>query len=325
MNSHAQKQETIIGQKGMSPQSFSIKKVSDLGECRKLWERFSPKKTIWEDWDVVSCFYSPAHHVPEFLAIMDGEGEVSGVLPFWKELAFNEYCFYGGYYLENMGFWFGAEDFPEIFEAIPPSTLLFDVNGKAAEQVIKLHPEYGKNFSHEDFRYFLNLKKIGYSLDNHLNSFSKKHRKNFLHDIRKLSELGCGVEWSGKLVNYEHFLKFNVERFGKDSNLADPLFASQTRDMLSLFEKRGKLFACSAVIDGRVVGVEYAVLHNGVYYLVNGGYDKEHPNVGKLLVNEQINNAIGQKADEVDAMAGDSGWKQLWNLEKEPYYEFKKN
>ena len=324
MNSHAQKQETIIGQKGIS-QSFSLKKVADLGECKRLWERFSPKKTIWEDWEVVSCFYSPEHQVPEFLAIMDEDGEVSGVLPFWKELDFNEYCFYGGYYLENMGFWFGAEDFPEIFEAMPLPTLLFDVNGKAAQQIMKRNPSYAKYFKNEDFRYFLNLKRIGYSLENHLKGFSKKHRKNFLHDIKKLGELGCEVEWSGKLVNYEHFLKYSAERFGEESNLADPLFASQTRDMLSLFEKRGRLFVCSALVDGRVVGTEYAVLHKGIYYLINGGYDKEYPNVGKLLVKEQIENAIRLKADEVDAMAGDSGWKLLWNLEKEPYYEFRKN
>ena len=47
-------------------------------------------------------------------------------------------------------------------------------------------------------------------------------------------------------------------------------------------------------------------------------------NVGKLLVLEQIKRADSEHCREIDFLVGDTGWKEFWNLDKEPVFTLDK-
>ncbi len=297
-----------------------IKIVKDIRECRILWEKFSPGNVIWDLWEVIFPFYDESLHEPYFIVIINKEGKEQGVLPLWMEKENKQYRFFGGGFPENRTFWFEGSLFSLVFDNIPPNTRIYEINKKIESLP---DPEFKQHFSKEEFHYFLNLERLGYSFDGYLKTFNGKHRESFRRDIRKLENLHYTLSWE-KTEHFDDLIIFNTARFGQDSDLADHRYAGSLFSFLSFLEKENMLYTLRVAINGKTEGVQFAAFYNGVYYLLHMGYNKEIKNLGKLLIAEQIKKAMELKAAEVDFLSGDTGWKELWNLEKEPYYTFVK-
>lgn len=297
--------------------------VKDITECEKLWVKFSPRHTLWDLWGVAVSFYYTNRFEPYFIKITKEDKEI-GLLPLWKDKEKNKFHFFAGTYLENKSFWFDVELFPKLLEYIPQNTILYDMNGESVKKIIDRFPEYSNYFIHEDFRYFLNLKNVDYNIENYLLRFNKKHRKNFLNDIKKINELNPQLIWESN-ENFDYLVKFNIERFGEESDFFnDPIFTNMVKTMMDYFHVNNMLKTLIIKFNGKIEGIEIAVYYDDIYYVINGGYNRNIPNLGKLIMFEHIKNAIKLKAKEIDFLVGDTGWKQLWNLEKDPYYNFKK-
>jgi CelD/BcsL family acetyltransferase involved in cellulose biosynthesis len=89
-------------------------------------------------------------------------------------------------------------------------------------------------------------------------------------------------------------------------------------------EKKEMLHTLLIEINGKIEGAELAVKYKDKYYVINGGYNPDYRNLGKLLIIEHIKKAIELKAKEIDFLIGDSGWKELWNLDTQECYTIKK-
>lgn len=286
--------------------------VRDISKCRELWEKFSENSQLWDLWEIAASSYTEKNQTPYFI-VLD-----SGLVPLWKDKD-NTYEYFGGAYPENRKLWFNLESFEKVFNAIPEKTWIFDINGKQAEEIVLKNPEYAKYFEKKDKRYFLNLAEINHSLEEYLKRFNKKHRKNLLNDLKKLDHLHA--KWGG-MEYFEYMVKFNVSRFGKESDFYDPEF---TETVMRFFEKMAdmNLLKFLAIMDrDQVVGVEAAAVYKNKYYVLNGGYDTKIKNLGKLIIFKHIMKAIEIKADEIDFLVGDTGWKELWNLDSEICYTF---
>lgn len=201
--------------------------------------------------------------------------------------------------------------------------IIYDINSKCGEEIIKKYPEYEKYFSETDYRYFLNIKQFNQDINKYLATFNKKHRKNFLNDMKKVDQYKCELIWEKK-ENFDTFVSFSVKRFGEESDFSDPQFVKEMHSFLSMLEEKKMIYTLTIKINGVVEGIEIAARYNNYYYVLNGSYNEEYKNLGKLLIFEHIKKAISMGADEVDFLVGDTGWKQLWNLEREICYTFRK-
>ena len=68
----------------------------------------------------------------------------------------------------------------------------------------------------------------------------------------------------------------------------------------------------------------FGAFYNKCYYVLGVGRNPKIKNLGKLLIAEQMKNAILHKCDEIDFLSTESNWKNLWNLESEQMYQFVK-
>jgi len=297
--------------------------VDNLPKCERLWKKFSPNKTIWEVWEPIYSLFLEGSHKPYFIVLKEGRKEI-GVLPLWYEVRTGDYTYFGEFMPEDIRFWFDEEYFGRVFEKIPKKTFIFDLNEESVKKAIEKNPELEKYFKFSDYHYFIDLEKVNYNLDDYFKTFNKKHRKNLLYDLKKLKEtLNYELVWD-KSSHFEEFVKFNVDRFKEESDFFDEVFVKQFKSFLEALDKMDVSRSVSIVVDGKTEGVEFGGFYNGIYYVFNGGYDTKIKNLGKLLILEHIKKAMSLKAKRIDFLSGNSGWKELWNCEKENYYGFKK-
>ncbi|MFH1770012.1 MAG: GNAT family N-acetyltransferase [archaeon] len=291
--------------------------VKDLQECKLLWNKYSPSDTIWNLWDTVTSFYDEKFYEPYFILFEDG------LIPLWYDKKFKKYYFFGGEFPENRTLWIDINKFEEVIEQLPENTTIFDLNGTFVESIIAKNENLRKYFPEEDIRYFLNLKNFDFKLEEYLKTFNKKHRKNFLYDIKKLQNLNYELIWEED-EHFEEFVNFSVERFGVDSDLSDKQFKKEMNTFVTALKNRKMLHTLTIKINEKVEGIELAALFNGHYYVLNGGYNRKIKNLGKLLIFEHIKKALELKAKEIDFLVGDTGWKKLWNFETDKCYSFRK-
>jgi hypothetical protein len=294
---------------------MEIEVISDLKECELLWNKFSSKRVLWDLWDIITCFHNNEREKPYFIVTKNDKNEVNGLLPICKDKD-NEVFFIGGGFMENRNIWINSEKLSEILQQMNGKILLSDMNLQSMDNIPDELKQFCKN---EGFRFHLNLKSINYDFSKHLSTFTLKHRKNLLYDLRKLKNNGCIVTWEAK-DNFDKAILFNKDRFGDESDYHDIEFVNEMKSLISLLDKKGLLHTCTITLNGNIEAIEYGAFYNNIYYVINGGYNRKIPNIGKLLIMEHINNAINLKADEIDFMSGEAGWKELWNFSKEPYY-----
>ncbi|MBW2971178.1 GNAT family N-acetyltransferase, partial [Candidatus Woesearchaeota archaeon] len=243
-------------------------------------------------------------------------------LPLWFDNEDGEFHFFGGDFPEDRYFWFDILLFPEVFKALPNNITLYDINEYSVQGVSSTFPDYQTNFICDESHYYVETS-VMKEMNDYLKSYGKKHRKNLMHDLKGLEKLGVKAEWH-RLANYEEFVHFNVERFGNESDFDDAVFVAQFKRMLECFNELKMLYTVTLLLDNNVVGVMYAAHYRDVYYVLNGGYNRNVKNLGKRMVWEHITKGIELGAAKVDFLSGDTGWKQLWNFEKRPYYRFEK-
>lgn len=296
--------------------------VENISLCKKLWYQFSPNTSIWDLWKTIFSFYDPKNFQPYFI-FLENEGR-KGLLPLWLSKESGRYFFFGGDLPENRKLWFPPKMFPDFFRVMPRRTVLYDINKSSTEDVIHLCPRYREYFAADEHRYYLDLEKIGYNLDTYFARFSAKHQRNLIYDTEKLIKNGVGLRWSTNSRFLDDVFRLNKERFAESSDFHDEKTLRQFRSFIKHLEQEGYLTMLAAEIGGQVVGVEAAAICEGVYYVLNGGFDPQYSNVGKLLVLEQIKRANSQHCREIDFLVGDTGWKEFWNLDEEPVFTLDK-
>ena len=296
--------------------------VKNLAECEKLWNKFSPKKTLWDLWQVVFSFYNPEINAPFFIVLVKN-GKDDGLLPLWYDSSEECYYFFGGEYPENRRFWFDLSFFNDVIKQIPEHFNMFEINKNEIGNIPKdVLVKIDYEFETSTKRYFLDVEKFGYDIESYLKTFNKKHRKNLRYDLKQLEKLNYNLVFEQN-EHFDDFVMLSVKRFGNDSDLSDGAFVGQMRQFVRYLSENNMLHTISIEIEGKIQGIEFAAVYNNVYYVLNGASNPEIENLGKLLIMSHIKNAIKLKAKEVDFLSSETGgWKKLWNCEEEEYYDY---
>ena len=299
---------------------MELKIIEDMKECKLLWEQFSPHESLWDEWFVVESLYDSNIHRSYFLWMED-----KGLLPMWYDSLKSQYRFFGGGYPDNRSLWFAPDLFSDFYNGLPPATWLIDISHLSIKQLLDAYPEHADKIKQDDTSYFIDFTKLGHNIDAYLSTFSSKHRKNLKYDLRKLSEAGYRVVWGNDPERIDSLISLNKERFGSNSDLSSSEGEKEFRNLVRVLSEKDLLHTSSVYLDEEIVGVEIGVMFGNTYYLFNGGFSLNHNNVGKLMIFSHIQKAIELKAEKMDFMVGDTGWKSLWNLETSPVYSIRKD
>jgi len=287
--------------------------VKEENKCRKLWNKFSPNKILWDLWDFRYCFHDTDF---SFHFIVGFENnEVAGLIPLVYDKIDEIYCYFGSDFPEQNKFFLKDKKLlSEFLVQCPKGTKIYYID--------KNENEY-YNFNFKEKRYFLNFKKYDKSIENYLKTFTKKHRKNLRYDLKKLEEKGYKIKVN-ETGDFEKLAEFNKKKFGEESDYSDESFVGGMKRLVETAQKMEILHMMSIQLNGKTEAVGVGVIYNKVYYVIGSGRNIEIKNLGKLLIFEQIKSALGQNCDEVDFLSTESGWKELWNFDSEQMYEFLK-
>ena len=72
-----------------------VRVVTDVGECRQLWQTLIPQEQVFDLWEVRYCFHEQYRHAPIFLVCEDHTG-ISGFLPLSRNGETGTYQYFPG-------------------------------------------------------------------------------------------------------------------------------------------------------------------------------------------------------------------------------------
>lgn len=289
-----------------------FKSFTEEVDCRRLWEKFSPKVGLWDLWDFNRCFFDPGLNKLCFVVGYDDGVEV-GLLPLQFEKAHGYYCFFGGSYPERRSFFIKDKarviDFLDSFR----KDLCLEYIDDCENGFVNVAKFCDSSFS-------LDLEKFS-SVNAFFGSFGKKHKKNLKYDLKQLEKLDYDVFWN-VVSHFERLVELNRLRFGDDSNYAEKGFEVGMKRLVGVADEKGMLNMVSIKVGKNVEAVEIGVLYNKVYYVLDGGCNNSIENLGKLLIVKHLEKALELDAVKIDFLSGDSGWKRLWNLDETKQWEW---
>ena len=292
---------------------MEIEICKDIGECKKLWNSFDVKKTLFDFWDYRLCFHNKESFEPYFVAWRN-QREILGLLPlsFCKET--NQYNYFGGWFPERNKFFLKDKTkIAELLKHCPNDTFLEGID-----------PEEGKyyDFLEDEPTFFLDLSRYNHNFETYFGSFEKKKQKNISSEMKKLPQHKI---FYNRFEDFGRLAELNMKQFEEDSKFLNKSIAQGIKRLFHAARTKNCLEMISVEIDGKVEAVDFGILHNKCYSAIIGGTNSQKiPNLGKLMLILDIKNAIAKNADFVDFFATTGNWKNSWNLESEMLLKFKK-
>lgn len=285
---------------------------TNLNQCQKLWEEFSPRLHLFDLWEYRYCFYQGYGYQSYFIIGLNS-GTPTGILPLWFEKKENFYTFFGGTFPEPNTFF--TKDKSKIGDFIgqcPKHTALYYIKESESDYY---------RFQESEPKFYLEMRKYNNDINQFISSFSRKHRKNLKYDLKQLEKRGCSFRYN-YLKDFGRMVTLNQKRFKKGSDFNELEMATSIKELMQTAYRQGKLNMISLMINGRVEAVEMAIIHNGCYYVLCGGRNLEIENIGKAMIIEHINSALNKRIFKLDFLSSESGWKRLWHLGQEKLFEF---
>jgi hypothetical protein len=299
-----------------------IRTETDVEQCRKLWETFSPQQDAWDDWELMFAFHDQDHHRFNFLVHQASDGQADGLIPLVEDTQKNRFMLMGGSYPDGRVLWLQNQDFPEFFEHFPEQTVFFDLKQSWVNDLLQICPQFAANFSEQDLRYYLSPAEFGFDFDKHLETFSADKKKKFLYDLRSIGKREPLLHWGGE-NEADLFIELVNRNFGEASDYADAENAKELRRVIAELEKSGRLKTMTIEVDGARQAVSLSLLHCNKMIALYASSNNDYNNLGKLLNVETIREACRLRVDEISFMTG-MQWKANWKMKGEPCVTMRK-
>lgn len=295
----------------------NIRVVSNMEECRAIWEEVMPCHYVTDLWEVRDCFQKHFRNSPHFVVGEDGTG-VQGLLPLSWIDDYGCYGFFPGetwqgktWLEQNRIICNGAGGLGELLSTCPHPYHL-----RYLTSVPDVFPE---EETVDEIGYLFLPSKYGYDVSNYLGEFSGKSRKNILRDLSAIESLGVTYRHD-EISDFEIMVELSLERFGSQSYFFDPRFKEGFRALARLLHEKGWLRFTTILINDEPAAVDMGCLYRGVYTLLAGGTSNRYPGVAKLINFHHMQRACKERLDQVDFLCGDFNWKRLFHLTPRPLY-----
>ncbi len=290
--------------------------VTDLEECRYIWQKTTPTEVITDLWDVRECFHRHYRNKPHFIVAEDEKG-ISGVLPLcWidEQKSYQYFpgeTWHGKTWLEQNRIFARDGILPALLDQCP-----------SPHNVRYLLPDSGfpeNRVVEDEIGYLFFPPKYEYNIENYYAEFSPKSSKRLKKDIACLEELGAHYRFNN-LSDFDYIADLNVQRFGKDSYFSDPRFKESFRSFMHYLNDNGFLRITTVMINNIPAAVDIGCIYRNTYTLLGGGTHADYPGIAKVINVYHMKYACEQKFDCADFLCGDFSWKKLFHLTPRPLY-----
>lgn len=291
--------------------SFNV--VTDLEEAKKWWEMFSPKLTVYDNWEFRASFHSHFSNPLHFIVGYENDAPV-GLLPLQKHFEGQHLEFFGGAYMEDNRIYLkpGYEQCSsEFFTNITiPAKLDFMLGTD----------EYTKALPVRDQKYVLMMTEYTDFEGYRMNAFSSKSRGNYKKQLATINAAGITVV-ANRFEDINQMFALNIATFGDESTFHFPKRQDQLRSILQLNETQSHLL--TFLKDSEIVGVSLMIQHGDYFaYLNAGSKAQEIPNLGTYIYFKNIELAFQLKAKVLDARAGSFNWKERLHFTPHPQHYY---
>lgn len=296
---------------------MGVHTVSDLDQCRSIWDEIMPRESIMDLWDVRECFQRHFSNHPHFIVAEDGRG-VCGLLPLsWIEESgcygfFPGETWQGKTWLEqNKIICRGNGGLRDLLAGCPSDYCLRYLSHvpdmPSGEQVV------------DEIGYLFLPPKYNYDISNYLGEFPRKKAKKILKELAAIENLGVAYRYD-HLEDFHLMVDMSLARFGNDSYFFDHRFRESFWALAGLLQEKGWLRFTTVLINGEPAAVDMGCIYGSVYTLMAGGTNSRYPGVAKLINFHHMKLACRERLDQVDFLCGDFKWKGHFHLTPRPLY-----
>jgi len=280
--------------------------ISNINSCRRLWEEFSPKKTLFDVWDFRLAFYAAYQYQPCFL-LLTNEFENLALLPLWYEDDKKIYSWFGGDWQEEVRFFSKHPKYAALLLLLAPSPLLLNAISQDAVRLA----EYNVRFEPDEPKYILKLTDFK-DHEDYLMTIRKKTRQNLRRNRRKIQARHPKI-LIDNFSDFEHLVHLSKERFAQkheETDWEDARRIEAFRQVIRLAGKSYKVRMISVMIENEIAGVDLIALFNGCYYTLRCGYNvKAFPGIGNFVNLFEIDDAIKLGMKKIDFLQDSYEWK----------------
>jgi len=301
-------------------ETLRIEVISNINSCFKLWQEFSPRKTLFDVWEFRLAFYEAYKYKPCFL-LLKNQSEQLALLPLWYEDDKMRYSWFGGDWQEEVRFFTKHPKYiPFLLSSAPSPLLLNAISQDSAEPLkrkIRLEVDEPK--------YVLALDEFEDHKD-YLMAIKKKTRHNLRRNRREIQRQNPRIVINN-FSDFDHLVRLSKERFkqkSEETDWEDPRRVEAFRQVIRLAGKSYNVRMISVLIEGEIAGVDLIALFNGCYYTLRCGYNvKDYPGIGSFINLFEIDDAIRLGTKKIDFLQDSYEWKHKF-FRTVPLFKYEK-
>lgn len=302
---------------------LTLKVHSEIDECYGLWEKFSPKQTIFDNWDFCYSWNKGLNYKLFFYTLYEGKKSL-GVLPLCFDHHDNRFEWFGSEWLENHKFFVEDKKFMEFLLTVAPSPLY--LNSIARYDGVKNLDKFGDLIEDPDPRNIKHISSFS-SIVELLKTFKKKARYNLRHDYRRLLSIGARVEMleTKDLSHFDELVSLNIQRF--DGVAKERSYVEKYWEAFRNIIRNADLYSFKYVkvyVQNKVASIDMVITYKDIYYPLTGSNDvARFSGIGNFMTYIEYEDAIRGGFRLVDILQEDHGWKHHY-FDKIPLFLFKK-
>lgn len=301
---------------------LTLKVHSDLEQCQMLWDVFSPKKSLFDDWNFRLAWHTAYASVPYFYTLYEGKTPIA-LLPIAYDIIKKRYEWFGTYWMEDNTFFVKEEHYTDLLYAVTPVPIHLNAIEKTANQTL-----FDKDITLEDPK---NIKDISTfrTMDDLLLTYKKKYRHHLKADYLYVQSLNPRTVITDKPDEklMDKMIAMNIAQFSDrpddESDLVVPQRVAAYKNML-LNSKKYTVKFIEIYIQDRLAGIDFILCYKDRYYTMKGGIDvNRFKGISNYMVYYEFEDAIKSNYNLVDCLQVDYGWKHHF-FDQTPTYLFEK-
>jgi hypothetical protein len=295
----------------------NFRTVSDLDECRQIWQRVMPADFITDLWEVRNCFQEHFRNRSNFIVAEDA-GRISGLLPLsWIEAS---HCY--GYFPGEI--WHGKTWLEQNRICSRGDTQQSDLLAQcpSSYHLRYLLPNSSRSYAEmtvDEIGYLFLPPNYDYEMQNYFREFSRKSIKQILREVAAIEALGVAYRYD-ESADFDLMVEMNISRFGVDSYFYDSRFRESFRSLANFLNAKEWLRFTTVLINGEPAAVDMGCIYRGVYTVMAGGTQSQYLGVAKLINLHHMQWACQQRLQRVDFLCGDFHWKKQFHLTPRPLF-----
>lgn len=296
---------------------YHVRIVTDLDECREVWQRLMPQAVVSDLWEFRACFHRNFQRRLRFVVAENDRGPC-GLLPLsWIDES-RCWGFFPGETWEGKT-WIEQNRVVALDGQVLDGLMRACAGDYHLRYLLPLEAMPQPPAEVDEIGYLFCPPAYGYDIENYYQEFSRKSAKRLKRDLEAVTDQGVSYRYDDP-SDLDHMVALNVSCFGGRSYFSDERFCESFRSVADLLAERGWLRVTTIMIGGEVAAVDMGCLYRGVYTLLAGGANRSFPGVAKLINVHHMIRGCRERMDCLDFLCGDFSWKKLFHLRPRPLY-----